>query len=45
MEQLRNAHKILAGKSERKRPLRRYGHRLEYNISIELRKTGFGVMN
>jgi hypothetical protein len=46
MEEMRNAFKILVGKLEGKRPLRRPRHsRLEYNINMNLRKTGFGSVD
>jgi hypothetical protein len=35
MGEMRNAYKILVGKSEGKRPLRRPRHRLEDNIKVE----------
>jgi hypothetical protein len=42
MGEMRNAYKILVGKPERKRPLRRPGHRWEDNIKVDLREIGFG---
>jgi hypothetical protein len=35
---MRNAHKILVGKPERKRPLERLRHRLEDNIKTDLKE-------
>jgi hypothetical protein len=40
---MRNAFKILVGRPERMRPFRRPRHRLENNITIDVRKIGFGV--
>jgi hypothetical protein len=37
----RNACKIMAGKSEEKRPLTRLKHRWEGNIQMALREIGF----
>jgi hypothetical protein len=41
--QLRNAYKILIGKSEGKRPLGRPRHKWEVNINMYLWKIEFGV--
>jgi hypothetical protein len=35
----RNAYRILVGKPEGKRPLRRWRHRWENNIKVDLRET------
>jgi len=40
-EQIRNAHSILVGKPEGKRPLTRPRQRWEDNIRIDLRKIGW----
>ena len=40
MEQSRNAYRVLVGKPERKRPLRRPRRRWEDNIKINLREVG-----
>jgi hypothetical protein len=45
MGEIRNAYKILAGKPEGKRPLRRPGYRGVDNIKMHLRETGFGVVD
>jgi hypothetical protein len=37
-----NAYKVLIGKPEGKRPLRRPRHRLEDNIKMDHREIGFG---
>jgi hypothetical protein len=37
---MRNAYRILAGKSEGKTPLRRPRHRWEDNIKVGLKETG-----
>jgi len=42
---MRNAFKILVGKSQRKRAHGRYGHRLEDNIGIDLRGIGREVVD
>jgi hypothetical protein len=39
MGEVRNAYKILGGKSEEKRPLGRRGRTLEDNIRMDLRDT------
>jgi hypothetical protein len=36
----RNAYMVLVGKSERKRPQGRFGHRWEDNIKMDLREIG-----
>jgi len=36
MEERRGAYRILVEKPDGKRPLRRRGHRLEYNIEMDL---------
>jgi hypothetical protein len=41
MEEMRNAYKIVNGKSEGKRPLRRPRHRWEDNITMDIRETGW----
>jgi hypothetical protein len=38
----RNSYRILVGKSEGKRPLRRPSRTLEDNIKMDLRETGWG---
>jgi hypothetical protein len=43
--QLRNAYKILVGKSERKTPLERPTRRWEDNIIMDLREIGCEVVN
>ena len=40
MEQSRNAHRVLVGKHEGKRPLGRPRHRWEDNIKMDLREVG-----
>jgi hypothetical protein len=35
--------KVLVGKPEGKRPLKRLRHRWEYGIRMDLRETGWGV--
>jgi hypothetical protein len=45
MEEIRSAYKILVGKSEGKRPLGRPRRRSEDNIKMDLRETGFGVVD
>ena len=40
MEQSRNAHRVLVGKRERKRPLGRPRCRWEDNIKMDLREVG-----
>jgi hypothetical protein len=37
---MKNTYKTLVGKFEDKRPLRRPGHRLEDNITMDLREIG-----
>jgi hypothetical protein len=39
----RDAYKVLVGKPEGKRPLRRPGHRWEDNIKISLQEIGWGL--
>jgi hypothetical protein len=39
--EMRNAYKILVGKPEWKRPLKRPGYRWEDNIKMDLRETGW----
>jgi hypothetical protein len=41
MGEIRNAHSILVGTPEGKRPLGRPRHGWEYNIRIDLRETGW----
>jgi hypothetical protein len=41
MEGMRNAYKILVGKPEGKRPLRRNKHRWEDNIRMDLMEIGW----
>jgi hypothetical protein len=41
----RNAYRILVGKPEGKRPLRRPGCRWEDNIKTDFRETGWGGMD
>jgi hypothetical protein len=43
MGEMRNEYKILVGKPERKRPLRRSRHRWEGNIKMDLMEVGLGV--
>jgi hypothetical protein len=38
INEMRNAYRILVGKAERNRPLRRPSRRWEYNIEMELRE-------
>jgi hypothetical protein len=45
MEEKRNAHKILVGKSEGKRPLGRPRRRCMDNIKVDFREIGWGGMN
>jgi hypothetical protein len=45
MEAQRNVYRILVGKSEGKRPLRRPRHMWENNIKMDIRETGWGGMN
>jgi transcription termination factor 2 len=45
MEEKRNAYRILVGKQEGKRPLRRFRRRWEDNIRMDLRETGWGGMD
>jgi hypothetical protein len=40
MEEMRNANKIVVGKSEGKRPLVRPRRRWEYNIRMDIREIG-----
>ena len=40
MEQFRNAYRVLVGKPESKRPLRRPRRRWEGNIKMDLREVG-----
>jgi hypothetical protein len=42
MGEERKLYKVLVGKPEGKRPLRRPRHRWEDGISMDLRKIGFG---
>jgi hypothetical protein len=44
-EEKRNACRILVGKPERNRPLRRLRHRRVYNIKIDLREIELGCMD
>jgi hypothetical protein len=41
MGEMRNAHNILVGKPEGKRPLRRLRHRWKDTIKMDLRETGW----
>jgi hypothetical protein len=43
MEEMRNAHKILVGKHEGKRPLGRSSHRWDDNIRMNLMEIGWKV--
>jgi hypothetical protein len=45
LEEKRNVYRMLAGKLERKRPLRRHRRRRENNIKMDLREIGWGVMD
>jgi hypothetical protein len=45
MGEKRKAYRILVGKPEGKRPLRRPRHRWEDNIRIDLREIGWGGMD
>jgi hypothetical protein len=45
MVEMRNAHKMLAGKPEGKRPLGRSWRKWETNRTMDLRGTGWKVMN
>jgi hypothetical protein len=36
---------VLVGKPERKRPLGRPRHRWKYNVKMDLKKVGWGVMD
>ena len=42
MEKSRNAHRVLVGKPEGKRPLRMRRHRWKDNIKMDLREVGCG---
>jgi hypothetical protein len=44
-EEKKNAYRILVGKPEGKRPLRKTGRRWEANIIIDLRGIGWGGMD
>jgi len=41
MGEMRNAHKILIGKPEGTRPYRKWRHRWEDNVRMNLRETGW----
>jgi hypothetical protein len=41
----RNAYKILVGKPEGKKPVRRHRHRWVDNIKMDLREVGWGGMD
>jgi hypothetical protein len=43
MEEERKVYKVLVGKPERKKPIRRLGHRWEDGIKVDLREIGWGV--
>jgi hypothetical protein len=45
IEEIRNAYKILVGKPEGKRLLERPRRSREYNIRIDLRERGWGVVD
>jgi hypothetical protein len=45
MGEKRNAHRVLVGKPERKRPLGRPRRRWEDNIKMDLKKIGWGGMD
>jgi hypothetical protein len=45
MGEKRNAHRILVGKSEKKRPLRRRRRRWEDNLRVDLREIEWGAMD
>jgi hypothetical protein len=45
MGEKRNAYRVLVGKPEGKRPLRKLGHRWEHNIKMDLREIGWGGMD
>jgi hypothetical protein len=42
MGDMRNAYRVLVGKSERKRPLRKSRHKWENNMKMDLREIEFG---
>jgi hypothetical protein len=43
--EMRNAYRILVGRPERKRPLRRRMRKWEDNIKMNIREIGFGYVN
>jgi hypothetical protein len=45
MTKMRNEYKLLVGKSEGKRPLRRSKHRWDDNIKTDFRKLGYEGMD
>jgi hypothetical protein len=45
MGEMRNVYKILVGKPERKRPLRKPRHRLECIITTRFRETGWEAVD
>jgi hypothetical protein len=45
MEEMRNAHKSLVGKLKRKTPLGRPRHIWKDNVTMDLKKIGYEVMN
>jgi hypothetical protein len=45
MGEMTNVYKVLVGKPEGKRPLRRHMHGWEDNIRMDLRKIGWEVMD
>jgi hypothetical protein len=45
MGEMRGAYNILVGRPEGRRPLGRIRHRWEDNIKMDLRETGFGVVD
>ena len=45
MGEKRGVYRVLVGKQEGKRPLRRLGHRWEDNIKMDLQEVGCGGMD
>jgi hypothetical protein len=44
-EEKRNSYRVLVGKAEGKRPVRRRRRRWEYNIKMDLSEIGHGCMD